>query len=311
MRGMGLEPGQMSRANDLRRRGFVEAQGGGTLLLARADVAAKMGLPVLAVLAYASSFSDGVQRSVPAPGLGVVAAGMGGATSPLGTALARHGLTADDVAVVYKHDTSTAANDPNENRVHETLQRVLGRTLGNPLWVVSQKTLTGHSKGGAAAWQAIGLCQTLASGRIPGNRNLDCVDPYMRSFEHLGFTNRTLPLGRLHALRAGLLTSLGFGHVGGIALLLHTGAFEALLTPEALAVYRAARTAREATRDRVWYDILRGRRALFERRGHRRFHAADGSTAQTHEELEMLLSADARLDPTGARFMRPRAEDRS
>ncbi|MFZ4735428.1 MAG: fatty acid synthase subunit beta domain-containing protein [Bradymonadia bacterium] len=311
MRGMGLEPGQMSRANDLRRRGFVEAQGGGTLLLARADVAAKMGLPVLAVLAYAGSFSDGVQRSVPAPGLGVVAAGMGGTTSPLGTALARHGLTADDVAVVYKHDTSTAANDPNENRVHETLQRVLGRTLGNPLWVVSQKTLTGHSKGGAAAWQAIGLCQTLASGRIPGNRNLDCVDPYMRSFEHLGFTNRTLPLGRLHALRAGLLTSLGFGHVGGIALLLHTAAFEALLTPEALAVYRAARTAREATRDHVWYDILRGRRALFERRGHRRFHAADGSTAQTHEELEMLLSADARLDPTGARFMRPRAEDRS
>jgi 3-oxoacyl-ACP reductase-like protein/enoyl reductase-like protein/3-oxoacyl-(acyl-carrier-protein) synthase len=311
MRGMGLEPGQMSRANDLRRRGFVEAQGGGTLLLARADVAAKMGLPVLGVLAYAGSFSDGVQRSVPAPGLGVVAAGMGGATSPLGSALVRHGLTADDVAVVYKHDTSTAANDPNENRVHETLQRVLGRTLGNPLWVVSQKTLTGHSKGGAAAWQAIGLCQTLSSGRVPGNRNLDCVDPYMRSFEHLGFTNKTLPLGRLHDLRAGLLTSLGFGHVGGIALMLHPAAFEALLPTETLADYREARVARETTRNRAWYDILRGRRALFERRGHRRFHAADGSAAQTAEELEMLLSAEARLDPTGARFVRPRAEDRS
>ena len=54
-------------------------------------------------------------------------------------------------------------NDPNENLIHNTIQRALGRSPGNPLFVVSQKTLTGHSKGGAAAFP---LAATLASTTI-------------------------------------------------------------------------------------------------------------------------------------------------
>ncbi|EUA32490.1 putative FATTY ACID SYNTHASE FAS domain protein [Mycobacterium xenopi 4042] len=34
----------------------------------RGDLALKMGLPVLAVVAYAQSFGDGVHTSIPAPG---------------------------------------------------------------------------------------------------------------------------------------------------------------------------------------------------------------------------------------------------
>ena len=64
----GIDERRVSRANDRRRGGFVESQGGGTLLLARGDVAARMGLPVLGVVAYASSFADGVHTSIPAPG---------------------------------------------------------------------------------------------------------------------------------------------------------------------------------------------------------------------------------------------------
>ena len=315
MLSMGLLPSQMSRANDVRRRGFVEAQGGGTVLLARGDVAARLGLPVQAVLAYAGSFSDGVQRSVPAPGLGVIAAAMGGSNSPLGLALQRHGLTADDIALVYKHDTSTGANDPNENLVHQSIQTALSRTKGNPLWVVSQKTLTGHSKGGAAAWQTIGLCQTLVSGSVPGNRNLDHVDPAMRAYDHIGFTDRTLPLGQLGPLRAGLLTSLGFGHVGGIALLLHPDAFEILLDDEVRLEWRAASERRRVERSQMLGDIFRGRRSLFERRGHRRFEAHDGSAAQSAQEVALLLTPEARLDPTTQHFVTspsdPRRVDRS
>ncbi|MDP6993357.1 MAG: hypothetical protein QGF87_03280, partial [Woeseiaceae bacterium] len=44
------------------------------LLLARADVALRMGLPVQGVVAYAASFGDGVHKSVPAPGRGALAA---------------------------------------------------------------------------------------------------------------------------------------------------------------------------------------------------------------------------------------------
>ncbi|MGA9679992.1 MAG: beta-ketoacyl synthase N-terminal-like domain-containing protein, partial [Mycobacterium sp.] len=56
MRGRGIHDSKFSRPNDRRRLGFVEAQGGGTILLARGDLALKMGLPVLAVVAFAQSF---------------------------------------------------------------------------------------------------------------------------------------------------------------------------------------------------------------------------------------------------------------
>ena len=162
---MGIAPRESSRANDVRRRGFVEAQGGGALLVVRGDVALALGLPVRGVLAYAGSFADGVQASIPASGMGVLAAARGGADSPLARALARLGLSADDIAVVSKHDTSTEMNDTNEADLHERIQAALGRTPGNPLLVVSQKTVTGHAKGGAAAWQVDGMLRMMEVGR--------------------------------------------------------------------------------------------------------------------------------------------------
>ena len=293
---MGLAPDQMSRANDVRRRGFVEAQGGGTLLLARGDVALSLGLPVLGVLAWAGSFGDGIHKSIPAPGQGALAAAMGGAGSPLGVALARFGLTADDVALVSKHDTSTGANDPNENALHDRIQRTLGRSPGNPLWVVSQKTLTGHAKGGAAAWQAIGLCQALAAGVIPGNRNLESVDPAMRRYGHLGFTDAPL---RHAGMRAGLLTSLGFGHASGMALVLHPDAFAALVPQDERGAWIAAVEVRRAQERRQLAEIQMGARGAYAKRTHRRFAAPDGTDAQAEEEAAMLLDPTARLGADG------------
>ena len=179
MRAKGISDSRFSRANDRRRLGFVEAQGGGTILLARGDLALKMGLPVLGVVAYAQSFGDGVHTSIPAPGLGALAAGRGGRNSQLAASLAKLGVGADDVAVISKHDTSTLANDPNETELHERLAAALGRSAGAPLFVVSQKSLTGHAKGGAAVFQLMGLCQMLRDGVVPPNRSLDCVDDEM------------------------------------------------------------------------------------------------------------------------------------
>ena len=169
MAARGIDERRYSRANDRRRGGFVESAGGGTILLARGDVAAQLGLPVLGVVAWAQSFGDGVHTSIPAPGLGALGAARGALASPLANALGALGVTADDVAVVSKHDTSTRANDPNESELHERLADAIGRTPGAPLFVVSQKSLTGHAKGGAAAFQLIGLCQVLRDGVIPPN----------------------------------------------------------------------------------------------------------------------------------------------
>ena len=49
-------------------------------------------------------------------------------------------------------------NDTNEADLHERIQSALGRTPGNPLLVVSQKTVTGHAKGGARHGRSTGCC---------------------------------------------------------------------------------------------------------------------------------------------------------
>src|SRR5699024_11486581 len=97
----------------------------------------------------------------------------------------------------------------NKTDVHERLAAAIVRSVGNPLFVVSQKTLTGHAKGGAASFQLIGLTQMLRSGTLPPNRALDCVDDVLDQHWHLVWLRETLQLGGDMPLRAGLLTSLG------------------------------------------------------------------------------------------------------
>ncbi|WP_460846154.1 fatty acid synthase subunit beta domain-containing protein [Nocardioides ultimimeridianus] len=296
MRAQGIADDRFSRANDRRRGGFVEAQGGGTVLLASGEVAARMGLPVLGVVAYAASYADGIHSSIPAPGIGALAAGVGRANSPLAKALKAHGLTADDVAVVSKHDTSTAANDPNESDLHERLAAAIGRSEGNPLHVISQKTLTGHAKGGAAAFQVIGLCQTLAAGVIPPNRSLDCVDPVLEQHPHLVWHREAIETG---PLKAGLVTSLGFGHVAGILAIAHPDVFVAALPEDQQEAYRAAARAR-----RVAGAVRVARTMLgepgFVKRSDRRL----GETVEGREpkelEASVLLDDTARLASTGS-----------
>ncbi|WP_407637825.1 beta-ketoacyl synthase N-terminal-like domain-containing protein [Corynebacterium atypicum] len=223
----GINPRFFSRAGDQRRAGFVEAQGGGTVLIARGDVALELGLPVYAVVGYVQTFADGAHTSIPAPGLGALAAGRGGQKSRLARSLAALGVDADDIAVVSKHDTSTLANDPNEAELHERLAEALGRSAGNPLYVISQKSLTGHSKGGAALFQISGLVQLFASGVVPANRALDNLDPVFRQRQFLVWPRQPLAVGSNHPIKAALATSLGFGHVSAVIALVHPGAFEA------------------------------------------------------------------------------------
>ncbi|MEO7070138.1 MAG: beta-ketoacyl synthase N-terminal-like domain-containing protein, partial [Nostocoides sp.] len=291
----GIEERHICRPNDRRRGGFVEAQGGGTVVLARGDVAAELGLPVLAVVAYAGSFGDGIHTSIPAPGLGALGAGVGGTQSPLAKGLATLGLGADDLAVVSKHDTSTGANDPNESQLHEKLAEALGRTVGSPLFVVSQKSLTGHAKGGAAAFQVIGLCQMMAGGILPPNRGLDCVDEALAENKHLVWLRQSLEAG---PMRAGLLTSLGFGHVSAMVAVAHPGAFVAALSPEQRETWLQAATARLVAGEARRLDAMCGGDPLYRKPEQRRF--ADSSVTLTKaDESAMLIDPRARLGEDG------------
>ena len=302
----GINPRFFSRANDRRRGGFLEAQGGGTILVTRGDIALKLGLPVAGVVGFIHSYADGVHTSIPAPGLGALAAGMGGRESKLVHDLAALGVTPDDIAVVSKHDTSTNANDPNESELHNTLAHAIGRTSGNPLFVISQKTLTGHAKGGACIFQINGLTQLFRSGVIPGNMSLDCVDPKLAHDDHMVWLRNPMRVGMI---KAALATSLGFGHVSGFVALVHPGAFEAAVAAsagaDALNEWRAKANARLAAGQRRLQEGMMGHVQLFEPVENRRLlkdgtRMPDGSRYDGHEaEKAMLLNPDARLDASG------------
>lgn len=308
----GINPRFFSRANDRRRGGFLEAQGGGTILVTRGDIALKLGLPVAGVVGFIHSYADGIHTSIPAPGLGALAAGMGGAKSKLVRDLAALGVTPDDIAVVSKHDTSTNANDPNESELHNTLAHAIGRTEGNPLFVISQKTLTGHAKGGACIFQINGLTQLFRSGVIPGNASLDCVDPKLARDDHMVWLREPMRIGDgagSCAVKAALATSLGFGHVSGFVALVHPGAFEAAVAAsagaDALKNWRTKANARLAAGQRRFEEGMMGRSALFEPVENRHLlkdgtRLPDGTRYDGHEaEKAMLLNPDARLDASG------------
>ena len=129
--------------------------------------------------------------------------------APLRGALSVWGLGVDDIAVGSFHGTSTTANDKNESDVVNQQMEHLGRTPGNPLWVVAQKWLTGHPKGAAAAWMLNGVVQCMLSGVVPGNRNLDNCAAELQKFEHLAYPNRSVALGDGRKVKAGLLKSFG------------------------------------------------------------------------------------------------------
>jgi fatty acid synthase len=286
----GLAPHQHSRPGDRRRRGFVESQGGGSFLICRGSVALSLGLPVRAVVGYASSFGDGIHTSIPAPGLGALGAGRGGQDSPLARALADLGLSADDVAVVSKHDTSTEANDPNEAFIHATLQSALGRSDGAPLRVISQKSLTGHAKGGAAAWQMSGLCDVFATGTVPGNRNLVSVDPRVTP-DSLVVDYR--PLHRQEQVRAALVTSLGFGHVSAVVALAHPDVFVEAIPQDARDEYLQRAHERRVSGARRRLAAVYGGDAVLTRRTDRRL--GQGSASELRDREAGVL-----LDPAGS-----------
>ncbi len=292
MRSKGISDAKFSRANDRRRLGFLEAQGGGTVLLARGDLALKMGLPVLAVVGYAQSFADGVHTSIPAPGLGALGAGRGGRDSVLARSLAKLGVGPDDIAVISKHDTSTLANDPNETELHERLADSMGRSAGAPLFIVSQKSLTGHAKGGAAVFQMMGLCQILRDGVIPPNRSLDCVDDELATSAHFVWPRETMRLGEKFPLKAGLVTSLGFGHVSGLIALVHPQAFVAALSAEERADYTRRAQERVLAGQRRLASAIAGGRPMYEKPADRRF---DHDLPEKRQEAAMLLDPASRL----------------
>jgi len=162
--------------------------------------------------------------------------------APLRRALAVWGLDADSVGVISCHGTSTKANDKNESHVYNQQFEKLGRSKGNAVPVIVQKSLTGHPKGGAAAWQFNGMMQVLDRAVVPGNHNADNISAELQAFPFLFYPSKPIQQVRLEC---GLLTSFGFGQVGGQVAIIHPRYLYASLPSHELKSYAAKRRQRE------------------------------------------------------------------
>ncbi|KAJ2091021.1 fatty acid synthase alpha subunit Lsd1 [Coemansia sp. RSA 986] len=175
--------------------------------------------------------------------------------SPVRGSLAVWGLSVDDIGVASFHGTSTAANDKNESTILSTQFKHLGRISGHAVPVMCQKWLIGHSKAGAAMFMLNGALQSLCTGIVPGNRNADNIDDEFKSNEYALYLSRTI---QTTGIKAAMLTSFGFGQVGGEVLLVHPDYLLATLQREQLEEYNNKLSKRNLKANRYWQDTLVG-----------------------------------------------------
>jgi 3-oxoacyl-[acyl-carrier-protein] synthase II len=154
----------VSRPFDVRRDGFVIAEGAGALILEDWDTAQARGATILAEVLGGASTADAHHITAPAPG-------GSGAIACMELAMAEAGITAADVAQINAHGTSTPLNDAAEA---EAVAKVFGPN-GPP--VTSIKGVTGHALGAAGSLEAVAVVQSMLTGIIPPTAGYGEPDP--------------------------------------------------------------------------------------------------------------------------------------
>lgn len=190
-----------SRPFDRRRNGFVLAEGSALLVLERTEHAIGRGAGAYADLLGWGATTDAHHPTMPRPD-GT------GAADCMRQALARAGLTADQIGYLNAHGTSTKLGDIAEavaiGLVFGTEDGSAGPngSAGPP--VSSTKALTGHMLGTSGVVEAAISAAVLATGLLPPTYNLDDPDPQC-PLDHVVKEPRQVPVQ--HALS----NSFGFG----------------------------------------------------------------------------------------------------
>ncbi|MDN6155640.1 MAG: hypothetical protein L0I90_07165, partial [Corynebacterium casei] len=134
------------------------------------------------------------------------------------------------------------------------------------------------------------------NGGVPPNRAWDCGDRVLRRHSHLTWLREQLDL-RATPPKAGLVTSLGFGHVSALVAVVHPGAFLQALRAErgeqAAKQWQEASSAREAAGLQRLTSAISGGAALYERPVDR--NLGGSGDAVKEREAAILLDHDARL----------------
>lgn len=186
-------PKRASRPFDLDRDGFVLAEGGGILVLERADAARRRDASALCKLLGYGASADAHHPTQPAhDGRGAMKA--------MRDALSSAGMTVDQVDYINAHGTGTRYNDV----VEAAAIRRLFQGHERRVLVSSTKSMTGHMLGGAGAFESVTCVLSIINGCVPPTINLDSPDPEC----DLDFVPHR---GRSARVRSALSNSFGFG----------------------------------------------------------------------------------------------------
>ena len=196
-------PATASRPYDTARDGFVLGEGAAALVLETEEHARKRGATIIAEVAGGGVTSDAYHITAPEPeGAGAVRA--------IEAAMSQAEATADQVAHINAHATSTPVGDIAEANA---FKRFFGERAGS-IPVSATKASTGHLLGGAGAIEALFTALALHHGTLPPTINLDEQDPEIQLDVVTEPREEAIPAGSV-----ALSTSFGFGgHNAVIAL---------------------------------------------------------------------------------------------
>ncbi len=153
-----------SRPFDVRRDGFMMAEGAAVLVLEEWDAAVARGATIVGEVLGSASTADAHHITAPAPG-GV------GAISCMNLALDDAGLKASDIVHINAHGTSTPKNDAAEAGA---INKLFGQP--GPL-VTSTKGVTGHALGAAGALEAAAILMAMQRKLVPPTVGFEQADP--------------------------------------------------------------------------------------------------------------------------------------
>lgn len=157
------DPTAASRPFDRDRNGFVVGEGGGVLVVERAELADARGGGGYSDLIGWGATSDAYHLAIPrADGTGIA--------DSMRIALRNCGVAATEVGYLNAHGTGTRIGDLAEAKA---IRAVFGET--QPM-VSSTKGATGHLLGGAGVVEAAATILALAHGQLPPTMNLDEPD---------------------------------------------------------------------------------------------------------------------------------------
>lgn len=159
-----LSTSGVSRPFDVRRDGFIVAEGAGAVFLEELEHARRRGARIYGELLGAASTADAHHITAPAPG-------GAGAAACMELALADALVEPGQVGHINAHGTSTPLNDLAEA---QAIAKVFG-TDAPP--VTSIKGVTGHALGGAGAIEAVAVVLSLDKELIPPTDGYVQPDP--------------------------------------------------------------------------------------------------------------------------------------